>query len=132
MNNVLTFSSKLDNYLIDFEQNSTPYWEINFIKGKDISDNKLQIKYLNQKINLIQPIYCDIIHNNVSNNNVLAYINIKNKYLLQPLDAIENISYFKVTQSNINRIKIYFTDELNKVLKLFKIKYFLTIHLKPL
>ena len=129
---ILTFSSKLDNYLIDFEQNSTPYWEINFIKGKDISDNKLQIKYLNQKINLIQPIYCDIIHNNVSNNNVLAYINIKNKYLLQPLDAIENISYFKVTQSNINRIKIYFTDELNKVLKLFKIKYFLTIHLKPL
>jgi len=103
-NNVLTFSSKSDNYLIDFEQNSTPYWEINFIKGKDISDNKLQIKYLNQKINLIQPIYCDIIHNNVSNNNVLAYINIKNKYLLQPLDAIENISYFKVTQSNINRM----------------------------
>ena len=131
-NDILTFSSKLDNYLIDFEQNSTPYWEINFIKGIDISDNKLQIKYLNQKINLIQPIYCDIIRNNVSNNNVLAYVNIKNKYLLHPFDAIENISYFKVTQSNINRIKIYFTDELNKVLKLFKIKYFITIHLKPL
>ena len=91
----------------------------------------MEVKYY-PKINLIQPIYCDIIHNNVSNNNVIAYVNFKNKYLSEPLDTLENISYFKVTQSNINRIKISFTDELNKLLKLFQIKYFLTIHLKPI
>ena len=107
--------------------------EINFINGTDIIDNKLEIKYTNlPKINLMQPIYCDIIHNNVSNNNVLTYVNIKNNNLSEPLDAIENITYFKVTQSNINRIKIYFTDELNNLLKLLKYKYFFTIHLKPL
>ena len=62
----------------------------------------------------------------------MAYVNLKKKYLSEPLDTAENISYFKVTQSNINRIKIYYTDKLNNLLKLFKIKYFLTIHLKPI
>ena len=41
----------------------------------------------------MQPIYCDIIHNNVSNNNVLTYVNIKNNNLSENLDAIENITY---------------------------------------
>ena len=127
----ITFSSKLNNHLLDFEQNNIPHWEIKFLKGTDITTNKLEVKYY-PKINLIQPIYCDIIRNNVSNNNVIAYVNFKNKYLSEPLDTLENISYFKVTQSNINRIKISFTDELNKLLKLFKIKYFLTVHLKPI
>ena len=82
--------------------------EINFINGTDIIDNKLEIKYNNlPKINLMQPIYCDIIDNNVLNNNVLTYVNIKNN----------NITYFKVTQSNINRIQIYSSDELNNLLK---------------
>ena len=132
-NKTLTFSSK-SNYLINYEENfKIPNMEINFIQGTDIIDNKLEIKYTNlPKINLMQPIYCDIIHNNVSNNNVLTYVNIKNNNLSEPLDAIENITYFKVTQSNINRIKIYFTDELNNLLKLLKYKYFFTIHLKPL
>ena len=132
IDSTITFSSKLNNYLLDFKQNTIPYWEINFLKGNNITANKLEVKYYYPKINLIQPIYCDIIRNNVSNNNVIAYVNFKNKYLSEPLDTLENISYFKVTQSNINRIKIYFTDELNKLLKLFKIKYFLTVHLKPL
>ena len=92
----------------------------------------MEVKYYYPKINLIQPIYCDIIHNNVSNNNVIAYVNFKNKYLSDPLDTLEKISYFKVTQSNINRIKIYFTNELKKIIEFLKIKYFLTIHLKPL
>ena len=77
----------------------------------------------------MQPIYCDIIHNNVSKNNVIAYINIKNNNLSESLDSIEDITYLKVTQSIINRIKIYFTDELNNLLKLLKFKYFFTIHL---
>ena len=84
------------------------------------------------KINFIHPIYCDFIHNNVSNNNVLTYINIKNKHFTESISEIENISYFKVTQSNINRIKIYFSGELNKIIEFLNIKYFITIHLKPL
>ena len=113
MTQLLRFLPNLKNHLLDFEQNNIPYWEIKFLKGTDFTTNKLEVKYY-PKINLIQPIYCDIIHNNVSNNNVIAYVNFKNKYLSEPLDTLENISYFKVNQSNINRIKIYFTDELNK------------------
>jgi hypothetical protein len=133
-NSTLTFSSKLNNYLINFEENfNIPNMEINFIRGTDIADNKLEITYNSPpKINLIQPIFCDIIHNNVSNDNVLAYFNIKNNNLSEPFDVIENQCYFKVTQSNINRIKIYFTDELDNLLKLLKFKYFFTLHLKPL
>ena len=108
--------------MINFEENfNIPNMEINFIRGTDIADNKLEITYNSPpKINLIQPIFCDIIHNNVSNDNVLAYFNIKNNNLSEPFDVIENQCYFKVTQSNINRIKIYFTDELDNLLKLLK------------
>ena len=115
----MKFSSKLNNCLINYEENyKIPNMLINFIKGTNIKDNKLGIKYTYlPKINLMQPIYCDIIHNNVSNNNVLTYVNIKNNNLSEPLDAIENITYFKVTQSNINRIKTNFTEELNNLLK---------------
>ena len=41
-------------------------------------------------------------------------INIKNKYLIESINEIGNITYFKVTQTNINRIKIYFSEELKK------------------
>ena len=92
----------------------------------------MTIKIFNPKLSLIQPIYCDFIYNNVSNNNVISYINIKNKYLSESINEIENITYFKVTQTNINRIKIYFLEELKKVLDFLNIKYLITLHLKPL
>ena len=127
------FSWKSKYYLVNFKENfKIPHLEIKFTKGKNITENTLTLKYACPQINLIQPINCDFIHNNVSNNNVLAYVNIKNKYLTEPINEIENITYFKVTQSNINRIKIYFTNELKKIIEFLKIKYFLTIHLKPL
>ena len=72
------------------------------------------------------------MRNNVSNNNGIAKVYLKKKILSETLDTLEKIFYLKVTQSNIYWIKIYFTDELNKLLKLFKIKYFLTVHLKPI
>ena len=121
------FMSFGNNYLWKIEANfKNPY--VNF---ENLTD-KLKINLYYPKINLIHPIYCDFIHNNVSNNNVLAYINIKNKHFTESISEIENISYFKVTQSNINRIKIYFSGELNKIIEFLNIKYFITIHLKPL
>ena len=70
----------------------------------------------NPKISTIQPIYCDFIYNSVSHNYCLSFINIKDKFLTEQLNEIENITYYKVTQSHINRIKIYFSDELKKLL----------------
>ena len=55
-----------------------------------------------------------------------------NKFLTEQLNEIENITYYKVTQSHINRIKIYFSDEFKKIIDFLKIKYFLTLHLKSL
>ena len=66
------------------------------------------------------------------NHRQFIYINIKNKYLSESINEIENITYFKVTQTNINRIKIYFLEELKKVLDFLNIKYLITLHLKPL
>ena len=47
--------------MINYEENfKIPYLEINYIKGTEIIDNKLEIKYTYlPKINLMQPIYCD-------------------------------------------------------------------------
>ena len=96
-----------NNYLFKIEENfKNPY--VNF----ELIFNKLKVYLYYPKINLIHPIYCDFIHNNVSNNNVLSYIYIKNKFLSESINQIENISYFKVTQSHINRIKIYFSNKL--------------------
>ena len=68
----------------------------------------------NPKISTIQPIYCEFIYNSVSNNNCLSLINMKNYFLTDQLNKIENITYSKVSQSHINRIKIYFSDEFKK------------------
>ena len=78
----------------------------NVTKIKTIVDNKSGIKLYNPKLSLIQPIYFDFIYNNVSNNNVLSYVNINNKYLTESINEIENTTYFKATQINIKRIKI--------------------------
>ena len=86
----------------------------------------------NPKISTIQPIYCDFNFNYVSNNNCLSFINIKDTFLTEQLNEIENITYFKVTQSHINRIKINFSDEFKKINDFLEIKYFLTLHLKSL
>ena len=126
-------SQKNHNYIVDAKENQQiPYLKLELIKNKTIADNKLKIKLYDPKLCLIQPIFCDCIYNNVSNNNVLSYINIKNKYLSESINEIENITYFKVTQTNINRIKIYFSEELKKVLDFLNIRYFITLHLKPL
>ena len=127
------FSPFNHNYIVNAEENhQIPYLNLELTKIKTIADNKLTIKIFNPKLSLIQPIYCDFIYNNVSNNNVISYINKKNKYLSESINKIENITYFKVTQTNINKIKIYFSEELKKVLDFLNIKYFITLHLKPL
>ena len=61
----------------------------------------------NPKISTIQPIYCDFFYNSVSNNNWLFFINIKDLLLIEQLNEIENITYYKVTQS--------YTGVVNKV-----------------
>ena len=60
----MRFSSKSNSCFINYEENvKILNMEINLIKGTDIIDNKLEIMYTNlQKINLMQSIYCDIIH----------------------------------------------------------------------
>ena len=127
------FSPINHNYIVNVEENhQIPYLNLKLTKLKSIDNDKLTIKIFNPKLSLIQPIYCDFIYYNVSNNNVISYINIKNKYLSESINEIENITYFKVTQTNINRIKIYFSEELKKVLDFLNIKYFITLHLKPL
>ena len=127
------FSPINHNYIVNVEENhQIPYLNLKLTKLNTIVDDKLTIKIFNPKLSLIQPIYCDFIYNNVSNNNVISYINIKTKYLSESINEIENITYFKVTQTNINRIKIYFSEELKKVLDFLNIKYFITLHLKPL
>ena len=68
----------------------------------------MTIKIFNPKYSLIQHIYSDFIYNSVSNNNVISYINLKNKYLSESINEIENITYFKVTQTNINRKRFTF------------------------
>ena len=128
-----TFSSKNHNFILGFEQNfEIPHIKISFEKGKDITGNKLHLTSYIPDISLIQPIFCDVIRNNVSNNNIISYINIKNKLLTEDIREIENQTYFSVTQTNINRIKIWFNPSFSEWLKHLKIKFLLTLHLKPL
>ena len=61
------------------------------------------------------------------NNNVLTYINLKNKHFTESIYEMENISYYKFAQSNINNLKFYFSGELNKIIQFLKIKYYFTL-----
>ena len=127
------FSSKNNNFILGFDQNfEIPHIKISFEKGKDITGNKLHLTSYIPDISLIQPIFCDVIRNNVSNNNIISYINIKNKLLTEDIREIENQTYFSVTQTNINRIKICFNHSFSEWIKHLKIKFLLTLHLKPL
>ena len=71
------FSPINHNYIVNVEENhQIPYLNLELTKIKTIADNKLTIKIFNPKLSLIQPIYCDFIYNNVSNNNLISYIYI--------------------------------------------------------
>ena len=92
---ITVFFSEIHYYFINFKSNfKIPHLEIKLTQGNNLTLKTLTLKYAYPKINLIQSIYCEFMHNNVSNNNVLAYVNMKSKYLTEPIKEIVNITNF--------------------------------------
>ena len=72
-------------------------------------------------ISVHQPIKIDIIRNDVLNNNILAYINLKNKLLNEHLYNIENVTYYEIIRSGINNMRIKLNESFLFYLKFLKI-----------
>ena len=98
------------------------------MKLNQISKNLITFKLF--IVNHFQALYCDLIHNQISNNNILANINIKSYLLNIPVEVVEKRKYCKVNSSNINRINISFSNEFEEYLKNLSLKYNLTLHFK--
>ena len=106
------------------ESFSIPYIKI------QLKNDKIEIESNFKKFNHFQALYCDLIHNQISNNNILANINIKSYLLNIPVEVVEKRKYCKVNSSNINRINISFSNEFEEYLKNLSLKYNLTLHFK--
>ena len=97
-----------------------------------IENEFVEIKSIFKKFNIFQPLFCDIIFNKLSNNNILTKINTKSSLLNCPIELTENRKYCKVNSSNINRIKICFERDFEDYLKKLNICFNLILHFKKL